>query len=262
MVDLKTKEEFIKNIKEFIAENRYGLKFIGVIGVFLCFGVPLIVNYAYIFGESQALFITAWDAADMLSFYGTLLGATATITAVYATIKFSRESAEKDRNHSEKINHENKVIEAGLELIDSLDYQLVAVEILSDFFIKTYASFYDQIEMFRKNILKIQINYNSKFLRYQVIHTKESKSFMRELKGYIDNYSKDIEKLESLAISFGHNKSCYELFKNGKEHIVNVDKDQAQLRAELDMFINKYSFRFCEITSDIRASIIKGSYKK
>ncbi len=160
MVDLKTKEEFIKNIKEFIAENRYGLKVIGIAGAFFCIGMPLIMNFAYIFGRSHAIFVTAWDAADMLSYYGTLLGAVATIIAVTWTIIYSRKSAEKDRNNSQNIAHREFGVRLCLELIDACDYNKVYDLFISlqhkekDFQINSDEMF-DIVSIEIKNILTI-----------------------------------------------------------------------------------------------------------
>lgn len=58
-----------------------------VIILTLVFGIPLIINELYKKGPG---YITVWDGADMLSFYGTMLGTGATILALVITIAFTR----------------------------------------------------------------------------------------------------------------------------------------------------------------------------
>lgn len=53
----------------------------------LVIGIPLIINELYKMGPG---YITVWSGADMLSFYGTMLGTGATILAMVITITFTR----------------------------------------------------------------------------------------------------------------------------------------------------------------------------
>lgn len=47
--------------------------------VVVVFGIPMLINIAYLLGHKQALIITEWDAADVLTFYGAIVGAAGTI---------------------------------------------------------------------------------------------------------------------------------------------------------------------------------------
>lgn len=58
-----------------------------VIVLMLVIGIPLIINELYKMGPG---YITVWSGADMLSFYGTMLGTGATILAMVITITFTR----------------------------------------------------------------------------------------------------------------------------------------------------------------------------
>lgn len=74
-------------------------KVILVIIAFLVFtiGIPTIINEAYKYGALHGGYVTEWDAADVLSYYGTLLGAGTTIAALVATIAFTKKQIEHDR---------------------------------------------------------------------------------------------------------------------------------------------------------------------
>lgn len=71
----------------------------------LTIGIPIIINEAYKYGSLYGGYITAWDAAVVLSYYGTVLGATATATAMVVTITFTRKQIYRDsylKNEREK----------------------------------------------------------------------------------------------------------------------------------------------------------------
>lgn len=80
-------------------------KFIAIavcIIIFFVIVVPIGINECYKIGPG---YITKWDAADVLSYYGTVLGATATATAMVATITFTRKQIDRDsylKNEKEK----------------------------------------------------------------------------------------------------------------------------------------------------------------
>jgi len=104
----------VERIKAYI--SKYKVCFGISLGIILGIAGPIFINMAY--GATNKIFITVWDASDMLTYFGTLLGATATIIAVYATIKFSRESAEKDRRTSENNTYKNYGIQIIFDLLD------------------------------------------------------------------------------------------------------------------------------------------------
>lgn len=68
----------------------------------LIFGVPFIINECY---KAEPIYITKWNAADVLSYYGTILGTTATAMAMAVTITFTYKQIRRDsyfKNESEK----------------------------------------------------------------------------------------------------------------------------------------------------------------
>lgn len=61
--------------------------------LFFVVGVPICINECYKIGPG---YITEWGAADVLSYYGTALGAAATATAMVATITFTRKQIDRE----------------------------------------------------------------------------------------------------------------------------------------------------------------------
>lgn len=62
-------------------------------GLFFIVGVPLIINELY----KHPGYITVWSAADVLSYYGAVLGSAATIVALGATMWFTRQQIRQER---------------------------------------------------------------------------------------------------------------------------------------------------------------------
>ncbi len=71
------------------------LKYIGVtlLALFLTIGVPILINESYKVGAG---YITMWEAADVLEYYGTLLGAAIAIATLAITIIFTRKQIARD----------------------------------------------------------------------------------------------------------------------------------------------------------------------
>jgi len=65
------------------------LSFVGII--------PIIINESYKYGALHGGYITMWDAADVLSYYGSLLGSVSTILALVITIVFTKKQIQRDR---------------------------------------------------------------------------------------------------------------------------------------------------------------------
>lgn len=68
--------------------------------VFFIFVIPIVINLMYKMPARLPMFAMSWEAKDALSYYGSILGAVATIVALTATIKFTRENQKEERKLS------------------------------------------------------------------------------------------------------------------------------------------------------------------
>ena len=68
-----------------------------LVGAFAVVCVPLIINYCYL---ENKIFETVWDGAELLGYYGSILGAVATIIAVVMTIKFTIKNQKEEKKLS------------------------------------------------------------------------------------------------------------------------------------------------------------------
>lgn len=81
-----------------------------VLCVFLVFVVPLIINWVYEIPAFWSFLEMNWKAEVMLTYYGTLLGALATIVAVVITILFTVDNQKSERKLSIKPYLSSKMI--------------------------------------------------------------------------------------------------------------------------------------------------------
>lgn len=71
------------------------LKVMGAIlaAIVLIFVIPIVINEIY---KSNTGYVTMWKASDVLSYYGTILGACVTICSLAATILFTKRQIQRD----------------------------------------------------------------------------------------------------------------------------------------------------------------------
>ena len=56
--------------------------------------IPIAINESYKHG---VVYVTKWDAVDVLSYYGSLLGSVSTLLALVITIIFTKKQIQRDR---------------------------------------------------------------------------------------------------------------------------------------------------------------------
>lgn len=91
-----------------------------VIILTLVFGIPLIINELYKKGPG---YITVWDGADVLSFYGTILGTISTILVLVITIIYTRKQISRDsylKSETEKWARIESIFASALDTINPM----------------------------------------------------------------------------------------------------------------------------------------------
>ena len=68
--------------------------------IFFVFVIPIVIDWMYKIPARLPIFAMSWESKDVLSFYGSILGAAATIIALTKTIKFTRENQREERKLS------------------------------------------------------------------------------------------------------------------------------------------------------------------
>lgn len=88
---------------------------LGMGALFALVGVPILINESYKVGVG---YITIWNAADVLSYYGTVVGAVIAVATIAITITFNRKQIQRE-SYLKSENEKWKAIES--EIADVLD---------------------------------------------------------------------------------------------------------------------------------------------
>ena len=73
-----------------------------IAAIFLIVGIPIIINECY---KANCGYITVWDGADVLGYYGAILGSIIAVTTLAITIIFTKKQIQRDsflKNENEK----------------------------------------------------------------------------------------------------------------------------------------------------------------
>ena len=98
--------------------QKFGLIFL--ILIFAIIIIPIVINEAY---KHEVIYVTMWSASDVLSYYGTILGAIATATAMVVTIFFTRKQIYRDsylKNEKEKWEKIEAILADALDNINPM----------------------------------------------------------------------------------------------------------------------------------------------
>ena len=92
---------------------------LAIIGILvLLLGIPIIINECY---KANCGYITVWDGADVLGYYGTLLGSAIAVLTLVATIVFTKKQIQRDsylRAETEKLSKLESIF---LGILDSIN---------------------------------------------------------------------------------------------------------------------------------------------
>lgn len=95
--------------------------YVGLLAIVIfAFGIPIVINECY---KSNSGYTTLWSAADVLSYYGTILGALVAITTIIVTIGFTRKQIWREsflKNETEKWSKIEGVFAVALDAINPI----------------------------------------------------------------------------------------------------------------------------------------------
>lgn len=88
-----------------------------VIAVILIFGIPILINESYKHGG----YITMWGAADILSYYGTILGSLIAVATLAITILFTRKQIQRETYLHNANEHWSKIDEIFVTILNNIN---------------------------------------------------------------------------------------------------------------------------------------------
>ena len=85
-----------------------------ITAIILIVVIPIVINELY---KTNSGYVTIWDAADVLNYYGTVLGACVAVGALIITIAFTKRQIQRDsfiKNQEEKWNRIDDLVSGSL----------------------------------------------------------------------------------------------------------------------------------------------------
>lgn len=102
-----------------------------VISVFLV-GIPIVINECY---KANCGYSTEWDAAAMLGYYGTVLGAIITVATLVATITFTKKQIQRESFLKAESEKWSKLKSIFLEILSNINPMVTLKEVMDNGFI-------------------------------------------------------------------------------------------------------------------------------
>lgn len=175
---------------------------LSVVFLAIIIAIPFIINETYKYGlKSENPYITMWGAEDVLNFYGTLLGATATIVALIITIRFTAYQSLKDQQEQRalliKEYQKEQLLKDNAEKIKQLEM------LRTLFLLETIEEKPQNLwTLFNYKELKFQ-RFISEFSDYRhtldiinEIKNTNTRTFVKEFTLFVDNTMLEIEKIQ------------------------------------------------------------------
>lgn len=164
--------------------------------LFLVVGVPVIINECYKTGG----YITLWQAEDVLSYYGTILGAIVSVAVLAATILFTRKQIHHDQfltSQSEKWKSVNAIIIQAIEAVQPLQ---VAQMVYADV---GYEHVGETINKLQRHIMDMK-----KSLDMLNCHLDSNE--WDHISSLVEKILVCMKEVESLAYQMVHQLSCFQ----------------------------------------------------
>lgn len=154
--------------------------------------IPIAINECY--KADAVYYVTIWDAADVLSYYGTVLGAVAAVTALVATIAYYRKQVvyEKMIQHEqEKWLRIEKLVDQALDDMHPSKITIAITEVLESQRMELIYLKLNTYDMTVKNTVDKLLLLTSKHKNEKLIDLSGKidiamKEFSKIVKGYMD----------------------------------------------------------------------------
>jgi hypothetical protein len=91
---------------------------ITILALLVIVGVPVAINEFY---KVNSGYLTVWNGADMLSYYGTVLGAVVTVAGLNITIRFTKKQIQRESHLKSEHEKWSKIEAAFSEALDNIN---------------------------------------------------------------------------------------------------------------------------------------------
>ena len=166
--------------------------------LYLIFGVPFHINECYKVGG----YITMWNAADVLNYYGIILGAIVSVCVMAATVYYNRRQLVSEAKRQTELKKWETIEKSATEVLDAIHP-------------------YNLKDLTSKSLGHSDIELYGNIVMYQVNATKAVDKFRHIAKTEKSNLLDDLtERIDCIA------KQCIELQQEYLEHFKSGLQDQ------------------------------------
>lgn len=100
-----------------------------IIVAFLIVGVPIIINECY---KANCGYITVWSGADVLGYYGAILGSTIAVVTLVITIIFTKKQIQRESFLTNETEKWDKLKEIFLQMLSDINPMRVLKNVMDN----------------------------------------------------------------------------------------------------------------------------------
>lgn len=203
---------------------------LGIIAaIFLIVGIPIIINECY---KANCGYITVWDGADVLGYYGAILGSIIAVATLAITIVFTKKQIQRDsflKNENEKWDRLKTIF---LQTLSDINPMRVLKDVMDNGFTDPTKAInllqrYQMDCKIANDILNAHLN--------MVDYPKFKKlidSIAATAEEFVSISQKEIDQYSDFRI-WQHKDTAYELLKAEKEHPGSFSQEHIALNEEI-----------------------------
>lgn len=203
---------------------------LGIIAaIFLIVGIPIIINECY---KANCGYITVWDGADVLGYYGTILGSIIAVATLAITIIFTKKQIQRDsflKNENEKWNRLKAIFMQTLSDINPM-------RVLNDVMDNGITDPSKAINLLQRYQLDCKIANDILNAHLNIVDYPKFKKLIDSIAATAEEFvsisQKEVDQYSDLRI-WQHKDTAYEVLKTEKDHPSYFSREHIALNEEI-----------------------------
>ena len=205
---------------------------LGIIAaIFLIVGIPIIINECY---KANCGYITVWDGADVLGYYGAILGSIIAVATLAITIIFTKKQIQRDsflKNENEKWDRLKAIFMQTLSDINPM-------RVLKDVMDNGITDPTKAINLLQRYQLDCKIANDILNAHLNIVDYPKFKKLIDSIAATAEEFvsisQKEIDQYSDLRIwIWQHKDTAYELLKAEKDHPGSFSQEHIALNEEI-----------------------------
>lgn len=212
---------------------------LGIIAaIFLILGIPIIINECY---KANCGYITVWDGADVLGYYGAILGSIIAVATLAITIIFTKKQIQRDsflKNENEKWDRLKTIF---LQTLSDINPMRVLKDVMDNGFSDPTKA----INLLQRYQLDCKIANDILNAHLNMVDYPKFKKLIDSIAATAEEFvsisQKEINQYSDLRI-WQHKDTAYELLKVEKDHPGSFSQEHIAFNEEIVEKCNSISY--------------------